>query len=354
MQEKLINGIQQIGVGVDDAEKAFEWYGTLLGADICVFDDANIATYMAPYMGGQPHKKRAIFALNLQGGSGFELWQYLDRTPAFPQEAPRLGDYGIFAAKTKSRNIEQSFNRLKSKDVRIISETVTAPNGQKHFYIQDPWNNILQIHESDDWFQRGKLDVGGVFGCIIGVSDIDASQRLYSDILGYSEVIYDETGVFDDLKPLPNGSGKFRRVLLTHKNNRTGGFSRMLRSSCIELMQAVDGFAPVKMFANRYWGDIGFIHLCFDIHNMKYLVQECADAGFPFSVKSSDAFDMGDTNGGWGYLEDPDGTLIEFVETHKVPLIKKFKLVIDMTKRDPRKPLPNWLIKALSFKRVKF
>jgi hypothetical protein len=60
---------------------------------------------------------------------------------------------------------------------------------------------------------------------------------------------------------------------------------------------------------------------------------------------------MGDANGHWGYTEDADGTLIEFVETHKVPILKKLGLSIDLTKRDPHKPLPLWLIKALSLKR---
>jgi len=354
MQEKIINGIQQIGVGVDDVSKAFEWYGTNLGADICVFDDSNVATYMAQYMGGEPHKKRAIFALNLQGGSGFELWQYLDRQPSFPETEPQLGDFGIFAAKLKSRNIKQSFERLKSKNVQIISEIINEPDEKKGFYIKDLWNNTLQIKESDDWFQNGKTDIGGVFGCTIGVSNIENSKKLYSDILGYNQIIFDETGSFEDLKSLPNGSGKFRRILLTHKEERTGGFSPMFKSSQIELIQSLDNFKPKKLFANRFWGDIGYIHICFDIHNIKVLMQECSDAGFPFRVKSSETFDMGDTNGGWGYLEDSDGTLIEFVETHRVPLIKKLNLAINMRKRDPRKPLPNWLIKGLGLKRVKF
>ena len=354
MHEKLINGIQQIGVGVDDIVEAFKWYGTNLGADISVFDDSNVATYMARYMGGNPHKKRAIFALNLQGGSGFELWQYLDRKPLFPSSEPNLGDYGIFTLRIKTRNIYESFNRLKKNNVQIISEIVTEPDNRKSFYFKDPCNNILQIKESHDWFQHGKIDIGGVFGCTIGVSDIDASRKLYSDVLEYDKVLFDETGIFDDLKDLPNGNRKFRRVLLSHKKERTGGFAKMFQSSEIELIQAIDDYKPVKIFENRFWGDIGFIHICFDIHNIKALMNECSDAGFPFTVKSSETFEMGDVNGGWGYLEDADGTLIEFVETHRVPVIKKFNISINMRNRNPKKPLPSWLIKGLKFKRVKF
>ncbi|MDR0364204.1 MAG: VOC family protein [Bacteroidales bacterium] len=354
MQKKQINGIQQIGVGVDDVMKSFKWYGTLLRADVSVFDDDNVATYMSPYMGGKPHKKRAILAVNLQGGSGYELWQYLDRNPSFPKEQINLGDFGIFIAKVKSRDIQRSFKRFKNNEAEVISEIAIEPDGKKCFYIKDPWNNILQIKETTDWFLNGKSDVGGIFGCTIGVSDIDRARKLYSDILGYDRVLFDETGIFEDLSTLPNGKGKFRRILLTHSEQRSGGFSRLFQSSQIELIQAVDDYQPKKIFTDRYWGDIGFIHICFDIVHMDALMKECAEGGFPFSVRSSETFDMGDANGGWGYLEDPDGTLIEFVETHKVPIMKKPNIAIDLRKRDPKKPLPNWLIRALSFKRMKF
>ena len=51
--------------------------------------------------------------------------------------------------------------------------------------------------------------------------------------------------------------------------------------------------------------------------------------GFPFTVDSAremDTFDMGDSAGNFAYIQAPEGTLIEFVETHKIPLIKKIEL----------------------------
>lgn len=354
MDRKLIYGIQQIGVGVDDAEAGFKWYGTKLGSDIKVFDDNNTATFMAPYMGGEPHDKRAILAMNMLGGSGYEIWQYLDREPQKPKEKVKLGDFGITIVKVKSLDIEKSYHRLKEEKVSFLSEIVKDPDGKRSFYIQDPYENILQIKEFSSWYnKKAKGDTGGLFGCTLGVSDIDKALKLYSDILGYNHVVFDETDTFADLQSLPNGESKFRRVLLAHKDVRKGGFSPLLGESQIELIQDMEG-KPNKIYADRYWGDIGFIHLCFDIRNMKYLVNECAEKGFPFKVLSDSSFDMGEANGHWGYIEDTDGTLIEFVETNKVTLLKKLNLSIDLRKRDPYKSLPNWLIRALSFSRVKF
>ena len=353
MNKKLIYGIQQVGVGVTDATEAFAWYATRLGADVSVFEDDNEATHMAPYMGGAPHKKKAILAINMQGGSGYELWQYKDRIPQKPEYPVEIGDLGINTAKIKSRDIDRSYQRLQSQHVNIQSDIHTDPCGKKCFYIRDPYDNILKIKESDSWYAENGTDVGGVYGCSIGVSDIDLSLKLYADILGYNQVIYDKSGTFEELADLPAGKGQFRRVLLSHRDERTGGFSKLFGESQIELIQCLDR-TPRKIFENRYWGDIGFIHLCFDIRNMSDLVYECKEKNFPFQVLSNPSFDMGDASGHWGYIEDSDGTLIEFVETHKVPLIKKLNWNINMKNRHPEKPLPNWLIKAMSFKRVKF
>ena len=78
--------------------------------------------------------------------------------------------------------------------------------------------------------------------------------------------------------------------------------------------------------------------------------------GFPFTVDSTragDTFDMGEAAGSFAYIQAPEGTLIEFVETHKVPIVKKLGLVIDLHKRGMDKPLPRWLLKAFALKRVK-
>jgi hypothetical protein len=86
---------------------------------------------------------------------------------------------------------------------------------------------------------------------------------------------------------------------------------------------------------------------------MKALQEKCESAGHPFTVDSSNSFDMGEAAGHFSYIEDPDRTLIEFVETHKIPVLKKIGWYLDLTKRDASKALPDWMLKALRFNRVK-
>ena len=83
---------------------------------------------------------------------------------------------------------------------------------------------------------------------------------------------------------------------------------------------------------------------------MRALEKFCNEKGHPFTVDSCPgdvSFDMGDASGHFTYIEDPDGTLIELVETHKVPIVKKLGWFIDMKKRDASKPLPKFLFRAI-------
>ncbi len=352
VETKIISGIQQIGIGVPDLANAFRWYRLNFGMDIPIFEDSGVADLMLAYTGGKSQRRHAVLAGNIQGGSAFEIWQYTSREPQAPKFTLQPGDLGLFAVRVKAHDVQISSETLKSRGVDILGEVAKDPGGNDHFFIKDPFGMIFQIVKGDHWFSKGKHQTGGACGCMIGVSDIDKARSLYSDILGYNETIYDETGVFQDLKPLNGGGEKVRRVLLTHKQERKGSLSRWLGPSRIELIQSIKR-KPKKIFTDRYWGDLGFIHLCFDIHGMKLLQEECKEKGFPFTVDSSTSFDMGDASGHFSYIEDPDGTLIEFVETYKIPIVKKLGLYLNLKKRNPEKPLPNWMLKTLFLSRIK-
>jgi catechol 2,3-dioxygenase-like lactoylglutathione lyase family enzyme len=223
--------------------------------------------------------------------------------------------------------------------------------------MKDPYGNIFQLVEATDWFMNENKNTGGSFGAVIGVSNIEKSRVIYSEILGYDEVIYDTTGIFSDLSGLPGGENEFRRLLLRRSVPFSGPFSKVLGNSVIELISATMNPGK-KIYENRFWGDPGFIHLCYDIRGMDELKSFCKSKGFPFMVDSKkshqgNSFDMGEAAGHFSYIEDPDGILIEFVETHKMPILKKLGLYFDMRKRDPDKSLPDWMLKALKFSRVK-
>lgn len=346
-----------MGVGVKELKEAWNWYIMAFGMDCPIFEEEAKAEYMLPYTGGQPQCRHAVLVYNLQGGGGFEVWQYKGREPQYRDKETLAGDLGIFSCKIKVKSIDNAYKSLSAKGIKTLGVPATDPAGNKSFFVSDPFGNIFQMVEANDWTMNLGLPTGGSYGAIIGVSDIEKARKTYSDILGYDKVIYDKTGKFEDLALLPGGSGIFRRVLLGRSSPFKGGFSPLMGQSTIELLRAEDRI-PTKIFENRFWGDPGFIHLCYDIHGMDTLREYCKVSGFQFTVdsqasKEGNIFDMGEAAGHFAYIEDNDGTLIEFVETHKVPILKKLGWYLNLSKRDPYKPLPKWMIRTLKFSRVK-
>lgn len=347
----IISGIQQMGVGVPDVEQIWKWYRKWFGNDVKIFEEAAEAPLMIDYTGNKVQARTATLAINMNGGGGFEIWQYTSRNTEKATFDILTGDLGLFACRMKCRNVAAHFNAMKTAGEAILGELNKAPNGSLHFFVKDPNGNIFNVVEGQDWFMDSGHTCGGVAGSMIGVSNIENSMKVYSDILGFDQVVYDKSGSFEDFKALPGGDKTFRRVLLKSSKPRKGPFSPLLgNDSCIELVQVTDR-TPKKIFENRFWGDWGFIHLCFDMRGMAELKKTCEEKGFPFTVDSGNTFDMGEAGGHFSYIEDPDGTLIEFVETHKIPVMKKIGWYLNLKKRPADQPLPRYMLKALRFMR---
>lgn len=350
----LISGIQQIGIGCEHFHESWQWYIDMFQMNIRILEDDTVAERMLPYTGGQAQKRHACIAINLQGGGGFEIWQYSQRTPKPRNIQTQVGDLGIFAAKIKSHDVEAFHHELLTKYDKIGPLT-TLPDNTLCFIVTDPWGNNFQVVQDKNIFIRQNTLNGGIVGGMIGCTDIDKSLPLYRDLLGYTRTVYDKSGIFDDLAYLPGGSEHYRRVLLSDDGKREGAFAPLYGSSTIELVQALDR-QPSKIYEGRYWGDPGFIQVCFDVTHMRALEQQCNEMGYPFTVdscKDNGHFHMGEASGHFTYIEDPDGTLIEFVEPHKLTITKHPHITIDMLKRNRKKPLPKILFRMMEMMKVR-
>ena len=350
MKEKIICGIQQVGIGVNDFVEAWKWYYDNFGFEIKIVDDEGVAERMLPYTGGKPQPRRSGIAVNIRGGGGFEIWQPKGRELNYLKEPVKLGDLGILIAKVKTPDIEVAYNTFINKGLDVISPVMTSPAGQKEFFMKDPYGNVFQLEQDDYVFIDEKKTTGGANGAVIGVSNIDRSLPFYTKLLEYDKVVFDQTGVFEDLEAIEGGKGTLRRVILERSKPIEGPLSRIMGTSHLELIQSIE--APgKKLYEGRYWGDPGYIHLCFDVRHMDAVKEQTEAMGHPFVCDSGADFGMGDANGHFTYVEDPDGTLIEFVETYKIPIAKKFGLYLNLANKDDRKPLG--ILKLLRFAKVK-
>lgn len=351
MVNPLISGIQQVGVGVENVEEAWGWYRKVLGFDVPVFDDSSEAKFMINYTGGVVQSRRAIMALNMAGGGGLEIWQFTSRVSQPCAFTPQLGDLGINAICFKSIDVGKANLWLQqSKEKESVTAVQALPGGYEGFWGKDPYGNVFQITNDNSWFQMREQPTGGVAGVVVGVSDMERSLAFYKTLMAPCEVIFDETGKFDDL---PGAVDKtFRRVIILKKATRQGAFSQLLGNVKLELLEAKDR-KPEKLFENRFWGDCGYIHVCFDTLDMEALKSRLEAENYHFTVDSGSSFGMESAAGRFAYVEDPDGTLIELVEPHKLPILKKFGWYLDLKKRKHQKPLPTWMLRMMNLSRVK-
>jgi catechol 2,3-dioxygenase-like lactoylglutathione lyase family enzyme len=228
MRDFVICGIQQVGIGVKNVETAWAWYRKSFGMDCPIFEETAEAKLMLPYTGGEPRSRHAVLAFNLQSGGGFEIWQYTSRQPVEVSEEINAGNLGIFACKIKVKSIAKTLAHFAKENITILGEPAPDPSGKLTIFLKDPFGNIFQMVEAEEWFMNEKKPTGGAYGVIIGVTDIEKARILYSDILGYDKVVYDTTEVFNDLKPLPGGERKLRRVLLRRSEPFSGPFSKLM------------------------------------------------------------------------------------------------------------------------------
>ncbi len=348
-----INGIQQVGLGVTDAVAAYNWYSKHLGFNILVFDDVAQATLMTQYTGNQVVTRRALLAMNLQGGGGIEIWQKLTTVPLQKDTPIHVGDLGINAIKIRCYNVDAYYQYCIQHEIQLLTKVIINQTEKKHFYIHDLYGNVLEIIE--DMYQympiRHQL-TGGVMGVVIGVSNMQLALPFYKNMLGYTITTSEEHNMQLNVAGYTSGITHVHSVLLTKEEACTGPFGALLAPSVIELVQVLQG-VPATIYAHRHWGDCGYIHVCFDVSGMQQFITHCNVHKHAFTVNSINGFDMGKASGHFGYNQDLDGTLIEYVETHKVPLAKKWGIYYTIKQQKKLQNLPKWLVKLFVLARVK-
>lgn len=347
-----INGFQHIGVAVSDMDASLRFYRKFLGLDIPFFDSVAPAQLMQNHTRGEVITKRASMVINLMGGCAMEVIQATSFKPVQPKFTPELGDLGIYITRVKCPDLNAAHKYCSEESGVFVSSIRPCSAGGNTFFMQDLDGNFFQYVEGTSWYTKPRHISGGVIACTTGVSDLENSQRLYSDILGYDKVVYQEEGQIAEWEGLPGGERKFKRIFLGQSNPPAGGFGKLAGETYIELVED-DEREPKRIFDDRIWADLGFVHLGLDVLGMEALGKALADQGFAFTCDSRSALDMGNTKVHCTYIDDPDQTWIELIEVHKVPIIEKWGVYLNVAKRDPLKPLPDFMLKALRFSRIR-
>jgi catechol 2,3-dioxygenase-like lactoylglutathione lyase family enzyme len=352
MNQVQINGIQQVGIGVADAKEAWAWYRKAFKMDVPIFQDSAEAKLMTRYTSGKVESRHAILAMNMQGGGGFEIWQYTSKVPLASKKELKWTDLGILAVKIRCKDSHKTYEHLLSMQADVLNKPSKNPAGEMHFYVKDPFGNIFELVENRSWFSQNKDLTGGVLGVVMGVSSIDKVLPIYQDHFQQLDILADASQVWDDFVSLGVLGQDFRRVILQGSSKPSGAVGKLLCQTQIELIET-DHPSRNIIFEDRNWGDLGFIHVCFDVNEMSSLKQNLKNIGVEFTVDSENEFDMGNAAGRFAYIEDPDGTLIEMVETYKIPILEKLGWFLNLKNRKNHTTLPSFILKALALNRVK-
>ncbi len=360
-----IGGIQQVGVGVDDLATGWQWYRDRLGFDLPIFRDRGFATLMNNYTNGKSEEREAMLAINMVGGGGVEIWQYINRLPRKFSYPIAIGSPGIYGIRLKCSSLS-SAHHFARQQLLNCSEIFKLPNEQPSFALYDHLNNLYMVTAQQDLLQRRSHPIGGVCGAIIGCTNIERALPIYSGLLGYDRVVYDYRAPLQyqpQLEKLylenrasrptaaPHEQYTIRQLRLERSSRPRSPLRPLYGDSHIELWELCNGAPkPLHIFAQRQWGDIGFIHLCFEVGGIDDFRHQAAKVGISFTVDSGTTFEMGGSSGRFAYIEDPDGTLIELVETHRIRLSKRFAIGINL-QRSNRRSLPRPLFWLLSLTR---
>ena len=340
----MINGIQHIGIGVKDRDKSYDFYKNAMDFSVPLSKNTGNCTGMIPVI-KHDEQRNVVIALNPYGGGLIEIFQYITKEPVPPKDYDFSSNGYLFFG-LKVRNIRASMEIIKNHGGIIINNSKnsslkdsttkeSAPNeftpddftpmksfGWKTAIFRDIdgiYGILLEYPESNIGYGKGKPRIGGVEYVAVGVSNLENSIDFYTKIMGYTKIVYKADGNFPEWDVLFGKGRKMKRALLMRDRKPEGIFRHFLRGGMIELIE-VEGNNGKHMFDGRKWGDIGLMELCFDVTDIDKTLKEVTDKGAEMIVPPYRQ-DMGmNTYATFAYIKDPDGSMLEFADVHRLPV----------------------------------
>jgi catechol 2,3-dioxygenase-like lactoylglutathione lyase family enzyme len=321
----MINGIQHIGLGVTDRDRAFRFYKDVLGFAVTMSKHSGNCNGVLPLI-EKDETRDVVIALNPYGGGLVELFQYTSKTP---KPIPRKVDFtynGYLFFGLKVKNVGKALEFIeRNGGVRVSGPADFTPMrdaGWKTAMFKDPegiYGVLIEYPGNNVGYGRGKSRIGGVEYVAIGVSDIDKSVDFYSRVLGYDRILYRTEGKAPEWEPAFKNGSTMKRALLQKSRKVRGTFRHFLRGGMIELIE-VEGNCGKNNFDGRKWGDIGLMEITFDVTDIEESLKTVTSLGYSIAANCYDQ-DMGmNTHATFAYFRDPDGSLLEFADIKSLPV----------------------------------
>ncbi len=318
----MINALQHVGQGVRDVDTTYGFYKRHFGFKVKL-NDLTVASKEMASVIGSVETMRMMMAVNAKGGGIIELIEHKSRPIVpFPAEGG-YGNYGIVEVGYGVCNIDAVVADFKARGVRILTPVceleLKAGRRWRYAYLKDPDGLPLQLTEdlSPSRSGPGNAEVHGVTHVGIGVSNLERSKEFYSAALGFDRLIYDFEGHVPEMDPLTGGPLRMRMAILERSLPASGPLAALFTRGIVKLFDVPDRKGK-HIYAGRCWGDIGCMEVSFDVSDLRATVAAMKGKGIEIYLPPVE-INMGSGSKGLvAYIQDPDGTTIEFVEVKSV------------------------------------
>ena len=318
----MINAMQHIGQGVRDVDTTYNFYKGLLGFKVKL-NDLTVASKEMASVIGSVETMRMMMAVNAKGGGIIELIEHKSRPITGLPDDGLYGNYGILEAGYGVRNIEKVVSGFKAKGVQFLTPIceLQLKNGRRwrYAYLKDPDGLPLQLTED---LQPGassapQAAVHGVTHVGIGVSNLDRSKEFYKSALGFDRLLYEFEGVVPEMEPVAGRPLRAKMAILERSLPPTGPMASLLPRGVIKLYEVLDRKGR-HIYDGRCWGDIGCMEFCLDVSDLLSTVDAMKKKGIKIYLPPVE-INMGSGSKGLvAYIQDPDGTTVEFVEVKSI------------------------------------
>ncbi len=317
----MINALQHVGQGVRDVDTTYAFYKRYFGFK-AKLNDITVASKEMAAVIGRVETMRMMMAANAKGGGIIELIEHKSKAVAPFPDAGGYGNYGIIEVGYGVRNIEKVVTDFEARGVRFLTPVcdleLNAGRRWRYAYLKDPDGLPLQLTEDlVPGHSAAAAEVHGVMHVGIGVSNLERSKAFYGSVLGFDRVLHEREGFIPAMDPVTGGALRMRLAILERSAPACGPLASLLTRGIVKLFEFPDRKGK-HLYAGRCWGDIGCMEVCLDVSDLMATVAAMREKGLQIYLPPVE-INMGSGSKGLvAYIQDPDGTTIEFVEVKRI------------------------------------
>jgi catechol 2,3-dioxygenase-like lactoylglutathione lyase family enzyme len=317
----MINALQHVGQGVRNVDKTYDFYKRYLGFKVKLNDVTVASKEMAPVI-GSVETMRMMMAVNAKGGGIIELIEHKTKPITALPAAGVFGNYGIVEVGYGACNIDGVVADFQARGLRFLTSVcdLALRDGRRwrYAYLKDPDGLLLQLTEDSGIGDSATTPaVYGVTHVGIGVSNLARSKDFYKSALGFDRVLYEFEGRMPEMDPVTGGPVRLKMAILERSAPASGPLAGLLRRGIVKLVEVPERKGK-HLYTGRCWGDVGCMEVCFDVSDLRATVAAMQEKGLKIYLPPVD-IDMGSgSKGAAAYIQDPDGTTVEFVEVKSV------------------------------------